>query len=265
MLENVRGILDAKFDSYREAVVARLEARGYRVSWDVVQASDFGIPQLRPRALLIAIEEASAMFFRWPGEEAHRRPLTVGQALHDYMAADGWWYAPYWAYHDADRIAPTLVGGSKKHGGPDLGPTRAKRQWRGLGVDALGLADCPPGPHFWGMPRLTVPMAAVLQGFDPDEWQIQGRKTAAYRQVGNAFPPPVAEAFGRRIKAALRGHDVNRAARLIEATFGSDLEVAEREMEGEAALSGDTTAPTQDGGDVPSRRGVLRVAHLART
>jgi DNA (cytosine-5)-methyltransferase 1 len=46
-------------------------------------------------------------------------------------------------------------------------------------------------------------MVARLQGF-PDSWQIAGRKTAAYRQVGNAFPPPVARALGHAIAAALR-------------------------------------------------------------
>jgi DNA (cytosine-5)-methyltransferase 1 len=46
-------------------------------------------------------------------------------------------------------------------------------------------------------------MVARLQGF-PDTWDFSGRKTAAYRQVGNAFPPPVARALGRSIGAALR-------------------------------------------------------------
>jgi DNA (cytosine-5)-methyltransferase 1 len=45
-------------------------------------------------------------------------------------------------------------------------------------------------------------MVARLQGF-PDSWQFTGRKTAAYRQVGNAFPPPVARALGTAIAAAL--------------------------------------------------------------
>ena len=53
-------------------------------------------------------------------------------------------------------------------------------------------------------PKLTVQMVARLQGF-PDTWQFSGRKTAAYRQVGNAFPPPVARALGRAIAAALAG------------------------------------------------------------
>ena len=220
LLENVRGILDKKFDAYRAQVVQRLESRGYKTWWDLAHASDFGVPQLRPRAILIAIEARSAGDFRWPGRELHRPAKTVGEALRAYMEEDGWWQAAHWAHHAANRIAPTLVGGSKKHGGPDLGPTRAKRQWRELGVDALGLADHPPARDFCGLPRLTVPMTAVLQGFDPAEWRIQGRKTAAYRQVGNAFPPPVAEVFGIRIGAALRERDARDAATLIELAIG---------------------------------------------
>jgi DNA (cytosine-5)-methyltransferase 1 len=73
-----------------------------------------------------------------------------------------------------------------------------------MGVDGLGIADEVPGPLFPAdqRPRLTVAMVARLQGF-PDDWTITGRKTAAYRQVGNAFPPPVARALGTAIAAAL--------------------------------------------------------------
>src|SRR5215470_8229623 len=45
-------------------------------------------------------------------------------------------------------------------------------------------------------------MVARIQGF-PDDWAFSGRKTAAYRQVGNAFPPPVANALGQAIRGAL--------------------------------------------------------------
>src|SRR5262249_25946556 len=127
---------------------------------------------------------------------------TVGETLFDLMGARGWRGVKRWK-EKANDIAPTLVGGSKKHGGPDLGPTRAKRAWAALGVDAHGLADAAPESKFVGMPRLTVAMTARIQGFDNAKWAIQGKKTSAYRQVGNAFPPPVAEAMGCQIASAL--------------------------------------------------------------
>lgn len=52
------------------------------------------------------------------------------------MAKHGWRGADQWKTI-ANEIAPTLVGGSRKHGGPDLVPTRAKKAWASLGVDAL--------------------------------------------------------------------------------------------------------------------------------
>ncbi|MDO4898686.1 MAG: DNA cytosine methyltransferase [Rothia sp. (in: high G+C Gram-positive bacteria)] len=77
----------------------------------------------------------------------------------------------------------------------DLGPTRAKRAWEELGVNGKSIAEFAPEEDFDGLPRLTVRMAARIQGF-PDDWVITGKKTAAYRQVGNAFPPPVSFAIG---------------------------------------------------------------------
>jgi DNA (cytosine-5)-methyltransferase 1 len=119
------------------------------------------------------------------------------------MARDGWPGAKAWAKR-ADGVGPTIVGGSRKHGGPDLGPTRARREWLELGVDGKGLANVGPDHQtpVDHTPRLTLEMTAALQGFPP-EWQFYGRKTAAYRQIGNAFPPPVAEAVGRAIADAL--------------------------------------------------------------
>lgn len=200
MLENVRGLLDPMFAGYRDRLQAELEAYGYRVFWKLHQASDYGVPQLRPRTLLVAIAEEHADAFRWP-DEAEQEAPTVGEALYSQMSSRGWRGAKAWRKR-ANRVAPTLVGGSKKHGGPDLGPTRAKKAWAELGVDGLGLANDAPERDFVGMPRLTVGMTAAIQGF-PADWKFAGLKTAAYRQVGNAFPPPVAAAVASSIRAAL--------------------------------------------------------------
>ncbi len=205
MLENVRGFLDAVFEDYRERLKKRLKQMGYCADWRLLNASDFGVPQLRPRVVIVAFQKEIASHFDWPVSH-EQNPLTVGESLFDLMSSRGWRGATAWRER-ADDIAPTIVGGSKKHGGPDLGPTRAKRAWASLGVDGMGIVDLPPERNFVGMPRLTVPMVARIQGF-PDEWQFTGRKTPAYRQVGNAFPPPVAHAVGSKILSVL-----NAAAR----------------------------------------------------
>jgi DNA (cytosine-5)-methyltransferase 1 len=200
MVENVRGLLDSAFAEYRRALDRSLCDLGYVPMWRLLHASDFGVPQLRPRTVLVALQPEDAVAFEWPDPVPDAAP-AVGEALVDVMASAGWEGAAAWAAQ-ADRIAPTLVGGSKKHGGPDLGPTRAKRAWAELGVDGHGLADDPPPAGFRGLPRLTTQMAAILQGF-PETWVFAGRKTATYRQIGNAFPPPVAFAVGSQIADAL--------------------------------------------------------------
>jgi DNA (cytosine-5)-methyltransferase 1 len=208
VLENVPGLSTAKFADYREGVKKRLIKLGYVVDWQRLNANNFGVPQLRPRFVLVALKPKVADCFAWPRVQGHTP--SVGETLYDLMASRGWRGAARWA-ENANGIAPTIVGGSKKHGGADLGPTRAKQAWEKFGVDGHGIADLPPDASFpfTGMPKLTVRMAARLQGF-PDSWNIVGKKTSAYRQVGNAFPPPVAQAIGMAVRDAVLGKKPER-------------------------------------------------------
>ncbi|MFE2556921.1 DNA cytosine methyltransferase [Streptomyces sp. NPDC059352] len=253
MIENVRGILDPKFSDYRDYIQAKLEGGTYRgedgsvVSekglgyevrhWGLLEASKFGVPQLRPRAILVAFRKdvLRDVKYEWPAP-THEEAVSVAEALKESMEAryEAYYNGPrdreardaYVRWHtkaterheelkakDSAGIAPTLVGGSKKHGGADLGPSRAKAAWKQLGVSGLGVANdvetCKKkgsedrdlfGPDG---PMLTVEQAAIIQGF-PKDWIFDGGKTAQYRQVGNAFPPPVAEAVGRSIMDVLK-------------------------------------------------------------
>ncbi|WP_292987227.1 DNA cytosine methyltransferase [Nitrosomonas sp.] len=200
MLENVRGFLDAVFEDYRCNLKRQLEKMGYVTDWRLLNASDFGVSQLRPRVVIVAIKKDISQNFSWPKSHVSN-PKPVGELLYDQMVSRGWKGAKKWM-KQADDIAPTIVGGSKKHGGPDLGPTRAKRAWETLGVDGMGIANEPPESDFVGLPRLTIKMVARIQGF-PDGWFFTGKKTPAYRQVGNAFPPPVAQAVAQQIYQCL--------------------------------------------------------------
>lgn len=206
MFENVRGMLAPAFDDYRSRIETRLRRQNYQVWWKLLNASDYGVPQLRPRVVMVALKRAFAPGFEWPSPLA--ATPNVGERLFDLMAENGWRGAADWK-KSANRIAPTIVGGSKKHGGPDLGPTRARAAWAELGVEGRTIADASPSANHQGMPKLTVRMAARIQGF-PDAWQFSGKKTAAYRQVGNAFPPPVAKAVGLSLARALNSGDIQR-------------------------------------------------------
>jgi DNA (cytosine-5)-methyltransferase 1 len=217
MLENVAGFLDTRFDDYRGEINSVLNSLGYQTFWKLHNASDYGVPQLRPRTILVALRPEFAEFFGWPDQVIE--PPTVGDALYDLMVVDGWEGADRWR-KKANKIAPTLVGGSKKHGGPDLGPTRARQAWQKLHVNGNIVGNNPPEKGYRGyknkegfedMPLLTVRMAARIQGF-PDWWEFYGKKTPAYRQVGNAFPPPVAKAIGTQILKALCGRSKKRSA-----------------------------------------------------
>ncbi|MEU1794697.1 DNA cytosine methyltransferase [Streptomyces californicus] len=252
MIENVRGIKDAKFIDYRTYIEARLAGgrakrpetgleedfvgMGYEIcEWEVLEASDFGVPQLRPRAVLVAIRKdvLGDIKFVWPTPVGDVRSVfdalktSMRERYRPYIAAGGttgeiardslnrWLRAASGAAAEKrdGGIAPTLVGGSKKHGGADLGPSRAKTAWGALGVSGMGVANDhetgekkkSQGRDLFGPkgPMLTVDQAAIIQGF-PKEWEFTGGKTAQYRQVGNAFPPPVAAAVGQAIADVLR-------------------------------------------------------------
>ncbi|MFI5965359.1 DNA cytosine methyltransferase [Streptomyces asoensis] len=258
MIENVRGILEPPeiFIDYRRDILGELRDLGYvipeikkswsaaeqdrvmRKVWRRIDARNYGVPQLRPRAILVVIHEdeleSSDVEFVWPSKVKGEQATVVGALAismeercrkfwtknkYGERAKPGertgkdvfqdWLRKASRAADTGRGVAPTLVGGSKKHGGADLGPTRAKRAWEALGVDGMGVANdpaqCDPERDLFrpAGPMLTVEQAALIQGF-PADWKFQGRKTAQYRQVGNAFPPPVAEAVGRAIAAVLR-------------------------------------------------------------
>ena len=214
LLETSDAVMSALFDVERAGTTGRLREAGYFVRWKVLDASEFGVSQHRRRALLVAFRELEcARAFRWPDPDPEPPP-SVGELLYPRMAADGWRGAEAWR-DKANGLAPTIVGGSHLHGGPDLGPSQSKAAWRKLGVDGSGIADDVPGPD--GLferggdkmfdagaagPMITVRCGAALQGF-PDDWAFSGGKTSRWRQIGNALPPPLAKAVGTAIAAAL--------------------------------------------------------------
>lgn len=174
-----------------------LQDRGYAVVSAVLDASDFGVPQRRRRAILMARRGGPVAL---PEPTHAGRWASMGAALPVLASADD----PHLRYFEGragserwrlDRPAPTVttceVKGTRASASSGWaftgGPDRAS--------DAAFLAT--------GRRRLTVEECAALQGF-PADWPWQGTREAQYRQVGNAVPPALAEAVGRAVKAIAR-------------------------------------------------------------
>lgn len=151
MIENVKGFLSPVFEEYRLQLKKQFEKLGYKIDWRLLNASDFGVPQLRPRVVIVALRKEFVDTFDWPEVRPHN-PATVGATLKVLMAANGWLGADHWARR-ANDIAPTIVGGSKKHGGPDLGPTRA-RSMGSTGSRGAFIVRCSAWP---GLCRYAAP------------------------------------------------------------------------------------------------------------
>ena len=72
MIENVRGLLDAIFEDYRNHVANQIAKLGYTSDWRLLNASDYGVPQLRPRVVFVAVRKKFAPNFEWPAPDKHR-------------------------------------------------------------------------------------------------------------------------------------------------------------------------------------------------
>ncbi|MEU7136657.1 DNA cytosine methyltransferase [Streptomyces sp. NPDC046261] len=210
LIENVAGLVESgPLADLRSFVRDELEHLGYELHRTVLDAADFGVPQERKQGFFVALRKEYAGRFRWPEPGVDRAP-TVGEVLGASMAERGWPHASDWARWAA-RPAPTIVGGSRNRGGPDLGQSGSKAAWERLGVNGNSLGDAVPAQDFpWPpetedrklLPKLTIPQVAVLQAFPP-HWELKGNKTSRYCQIGHASPPPVAAAVGQAIAAAL--------------------------------------------------------------
>ncbi|MET8694776.1 DNA cytosine methyltransferase [Streptomyces bauhiniae] len=147
---------------------------GYSAAAEVVDGADCGLGQRRPRAILIASRTREVAIPTPTHGGPGQPPLTV---MADVI---GWGYT--------QRPAPTVTGGGTATGGAEPfgnGTRQAMRKTMGspLWKDRDGI------PHL----RPTVTECAALQGFRPG-LAFHGRQGQQYLAVGNAVPPPLADA-----------------------------------------------------------------------
>lgn len=202
MLEQVSTVLPVW-----EKLAQLLRAEGYTVATGRLSAEEYGVPQTRVRAILAASLDGEARLPE-PTHQRYRKGVPQGQGALGLLPWVSMADAIDWGM--TDRPALTVAVGTAA-GGPDpscVGGSGARatlygERDAGRWVECTRLVPAEELPAYRGgrrdTIRLSVQDAAILQGF-PVEHPFQGSRTKQFEQIGNAFPPPVAEAVIRTTK-----------------------------------------------------------------
>lgn len=202
MAENVRGILSLDKGAALAEIMEDFKCAGYSTTFHVANAADYGVPQNRWRVFFVGIRtDLSGTFI--PPQPTHINPqkynpslsrlpwVSIGDALreipepeesHSLMNHIGSKY----------KVSDRNFTGHRRTDASKPSPTILARGNGKGGVCAIQH----PGNHR----RLTVRESAIIQTF-PLNFEFQGGLMSMYRQIGNAVPVKLAEAFGRAIVA----------------------------------------------------------------
>lgn len=227
LLENVYGLAyDVHADALRFILDSAKEA-GYECTYRVINAADYGVPQIRERTFVIGMRDR---MFEWP-EKTHRNPRkpglfdvglphwrTAGEVLNDIdteeNASDEGHFAGGSYHHLLREVPPgdNYLCFTAERGHPQPVFKWRSRYWSFL----LKLSPTMPswtiqarrsnnmGPFHWRNRILRIAEIKRLQTF-PDTWQLAGNVEKQWRQIGNAVPPLLAQRLGEALFAQLGG------------------------------------------------------------
>ncbi len=222
ILENVKGLAYGVHRQALDTIVKKAEKFGYHTSWQVLNAADYGVPQIRERCIVMGGLDGPIPFPRPTHEknpsQAKLLPwASAGGAIGDLdtkmNARDQGHFAG--GQHNAllRKIPPgeNYLYFTKERGHPKPQFVWRSRYWSFL----LKLSpDLPSwtiqarrsnnmGPFHWRSRILRISEVQRLQTF-PDDFQLTGTIEQQWRQVGNAVPPLLAEQLGNSIISFLR-------------------------------------------------------------
>jgi len=207
-------------------LLKEIEDAGYRFSWRVLNAADYGVPQARPRLFIIGCRGRGKLpeipepthHGEWERRKTVGGPLphvTTGEALAGVIAppepeetVNGRWG------HLLPEIPPgeNYLHFTEERGHPDPIFEWRSRYWSFLlkldpGKPSPTIQAQPGpnvGPFHWENRRLRVPELRRLFTF-PDDFYFVGKRASIQAQIGNSVPPLLAHRVSEVVADALQG------------------------------------------------------------
>ena len=228
LAENVPGLATSHRLEYLSGLIQQFEELGYDVTWQVVLAADYGVPQKRRRLIIVGMREGQF----WFPKPTHGANGVLPHVASSTIVSK---YAPLgeppdcpvvYAKYPDPRRSP-YAGHVYNGGGRPLdlaGPCHTilasaggyKTHW----VDTQDIAPdytahllkggTPREGAVPGARRLTIEESALLQTF-PTGMQFAGSRSSQYTQIGDAVPPTLAHVLGKALKDQLCGATVSMA------------------------------------------------------
>ena len=231
VIENVKGLLTLNKGAFRDDIISRFSKLGYNVTYQIVNAADFGVPQKRERVFFVGIQNGS---FDFPQPLSYK--VTCSEALsdlprlnenngenttHEYITSPANEYQSQmrksstciynhqWTNHsEQTRTIISMIpdGGKIKDLPPEYWEIRKyNKAFERMGsTRQSNTVDTGHRNYFhYSEDRIpTVRENCRLQSF-PDDFIVLGSKTSQYKQIGNAVPPLLAYAIAAAIKSRL--------------------------------------------------------------
>lgn len=202
VVENVNGMSFGHNRQLLNNQLYRYRLAGYRVKWQVLDAQQYGVPQMRKRVFIVGIRSDIAYEYQFPapryGAGTKRKPISQKTALRGLPEwPEGefnnepfhWYYLSRKRRHDWDEPSSCIVGHWRHVPLHPMSPPLRRIHTDKWVFDTNGPAR-----------RFSYRECAVLQGFPRSFKWNRGTIRDRYQMIGNAVPPPLFAAVVKELK-----------------------------------------------------------------